>query len=88
MGQKTTEHNDEVNLLLNLCRHHERTIAEMFNAQEPILRYARAMRFIEEKPYEVRWLDFPHIDILDIEECIEDYEKYTGEQYKPDWSDE
>ena len=84
MAQKDCS--DEVGLLLNLVRHHEHTIKKMFDTQEPILKYARAMRFICEHPEEVSCLEFPfYID--EIEDCIYAWEEHYGRAYKPDWEE-
>ena len=86
MGYRDRSTSDEVLLLTNLCRHHEQTIAQMFAIQEPILRYARAMYFMEEHPREVMYLDMPPT-IEDIEECIDNYEDYLGQPYTIDWEE-
>ena len=87
MGQRDKEYSQEMNLLVNLCRHHEKTIAEMFAIQEPILRYARAMRFIREYPdfIDCIWEDDP---LLAIENEIYHWENENERAYKPDWSEE
>lgn len=85
MGQRDRETSNEVLLLANLCRHHEQTIAEMFNVQEPILRYARAMKFICDYPdfIECIWDEDP---LEAIENEIDHWEHTYEKQYKPDWS--
>ena len=86
MGQRDRSTSNEVLLLTNLCRHHEQTIAQMFAIQEPILRYARAMRFVEEYPdyVESLWEDNP----LDaIEENIDYWEEINERPYTIDWED-
>lgn len=81
---------DQTGVLLSIVRQHELTIAEMMNTQEPILRFAKAMRFLcDYSEYvDTHELQFAsRSDVLDIiEEGINTWELQKGREYNPKWS--
>jgi hypothetical protein len=94
MGQRMnySKHElDQTGLLLSIVKQHETTIAEMMQTQEPILRYAKAMRFLCEftEYVDTEELQYAHgTDVFDIiEEGINTWELQRGREYNPKWSD-
>ena len=91
MGYRDRSTSDEVLLLTNLCRHHEQTIAEMFAIQEPILEYARMMRFICEFSEYVDFDELKHCSHQQMIDCINEYifmwENDFDTKYKPEWDE-
>ena len=89
MGQKDC--NNEVGLLMNLCFQHERTIAEMFRTQEPILRYAKALHFAHNN---AALFDWSSVNVFDdesdllymIEYEMEKWEERNG-AYRINWEE-
>lgn len=82
---------DQTSALLSIVRQHELTIAEMMNTQEPILRFAKAMRFLcDHSEYvDTEELQYAHgTDILDIVcEGMNTWELQHGREYNPKWSE-
>ena len=91
MGYKDRSTSDEVLLLTNLCRHHEQTIAQMFNVQEPILRYAKALHFAHNN---ASLFDWSSVNVFDdesdllymIEYEMEKWEEHNG-TYRVNWEE-
>lgn len=82
---------DQTGALLSIVRQHELTIAEMMNTQEPILRFAKAMRFLcDHAEYvDTEELQYAHgTDIFDIvAEGMNTWELQHGREYNPKWSE-
>lgn len=81
---------DQTSALLSIVRQHELTIAEMMNTQEPILKFAKAMRFLCDHSEYVDTDELQYArgsDILDIiEEGVSLWELKYQKEYNPKWS--